>query len=253
MKFRPCIDLRDGKVVQIVGSTLNASSGTLVNFESDRGADYFATLFARDGLAGGHVIALGQGNHAAAIAALAAYPGGLHYGGGVTPANARIFLEAGASHVIATSYLFEDAVFSWSRLRALAKVVGRERLVVDLSCMRVQDDYVVMTNRWRDRTDLRIEAKTLAAIAEHCSEFLVHATEVEGKQGGIEERLVECLAHCAPLPTTYAGGVRSLLDLQRIRHLGQSRIDVTVGSALDLYGGTLPLVDVVSWFRELAV
>jgi phosphoribosylformimino-5-aminoimidazole carboxamide ribotide isomerase len=194
-------------------------------------------MFRRDGLEGGHVIMLGPGNEEAASEALGAFPGGLQIGGGIDAGNAAQWLERGASRVIATSFLFDDGVFSPERLERLVAAVGRERLVLDLSCARRDGRYRVMSNRWQTWTELAIDAETLASLAGSCSEFLVHAVEVEGKQAGPDLDLVELLAGATPIPTTYAGGIRSLADIEAIDRLGRGRLDFTVGSALDIFGG----------------
>jgi phosphoribosylformimino-5-aminoimidazole carboxamide ribotide isomerase len=237
--FRPCIDLHEGQVKQIVGGTLTDSGGGLrTNFVSDRPAAWYADLYRRDGLQGGHVIQLGPGNEAAARAALAAYPGGLHLGGGVTLDNARAWLDAGASHVIVTSWVFRDGHIEEDRLRALVASIGRERLVLDLSCRRRGQEYFVVTDRWQKFTQVTLGPESLARLAGSCAEFLIHAADVEGLCRGIDEELVARLADWSPLPTTYAGGARSLDDLERVTQLGRGRIDLTIGSALDIFGGT---------------
>jgi len=236
--FRPCIDLRNGRVVQIVGGTLTDSgAGTRTNFESDRPADWFARRYRDDGLTGGHVISLGPGNEEAARAALGAYPGGLHIGGGVTAANARAWLDAGASHVIVTSWVFREGRLDDERLRELVGIVGRDRLVLDLSCRRRGGDYFVVTDRWQKFTDLTVEKRTLERLSSSCAEFLVHAVDVEGLCRGIDRELVARLADATPLPTTYAGGASSMQDLVEVTEIGRGRIDLTIGSALDLFGG----------------
>lgn len=239
VRFRPCIDLHGGKVKQIVGGTLSdvRPEATVTNFESTRPPSFYADLYWRDGLEGGHVIMLGPGNEAAAREALGVHPGWLQAGGGITPANAADWLDAGAAKVIVTSFLFEQNEFSPERLEQIRRAVGRERLVVDLSCRRDGDTYRVACNRWQTLTRLELGPETLARIAEACSELLVHGVDVEGRQSGIEEDLIERLAAWSPLPTTYAGGVRSMADVLRVRELGRNRLDVTVGSALDLFGG----------------
>jgi phosphoribosylformimino-5-aminoimidazole carboxamide ribotide isomerase len=236
--FRPCIDLHAGQVKQIVGGTLSDDEGKLLtNFVASESAGWFARKFKQDGLLGGHVIMLGPGNDAAAREALAAYPGGLQVGGGISAANAAAWLDAGASHVIVTSWLFEQGVLSRDRLAALVSAVGRDRIVLDLSCRKRGDEYVVMTDRWQRFTDLVLSSSTLASLRSSCSEFLIHAVDVEGLSAGIDERLVELLAEWAELPTTYAGGARSIDDLARVQRLGRGRVDLTIGSALDLFGG----------------
>jgi phosphoribosylformimino-5-aminoimidazole carboxamide ribotide isomerase len=237
--FRPCIDLRGGKVVQIVGGSLNDSgTGVHTNFESAHPPAWFATRYREDDLRGGHVIALGPGNEAAAREALAAWPGGLQYGGGVNLDNAQGWLDAGAAQVIVTSWVFREGQLDWSRLQALSERVGPQRLVLDLSC-RVRDGrYWVVTDRWQNFTELALEPGTFERIAPFCSEFLVHAVDVEGLCRGIDPVLVEQLAAWCPLPSTYAGGAKSLEDLERVERIGSGRVDLTIGSALDVFGGT---------------
>lgn len=238
MRFRPCIDLHDGVVKQIVGSTLRDGAAPTENFVSAAPPAHFAALFRRDGLRGGHVVMLGPGNQDAATEALAAFPGGLQIGGGVDPSSARGWLERGASAVIATSYLFEQGELSRARLDALVAEVGPERLVLDLSCGRRDDRFFVKANRWQHFTQLEVNAATLAALAEHCAEFLIHAVDVEGKQRGPDRALIELLADAAPIPTTYAGGIASRADVELLVEAGRGRLDFTVGSALDLFGGS---------------
>jgi phosphoribosylformimino-5-aminoimidazole carboxamide ribotide isomerase len=240
MAFRPCIDLRGGKVVQIVGGTLTDAGVATVNYESELPPSYFASRYHADGLLGGHVIMLGSGNEAAALEALAAYPVGLQAGGGIRPDNALRYLDAGASHVIVTSYLFVDAAFSWERLAELTACVGRDRLVIDLSCRRSPDGaYYVATDRWQTVTSLRIDAAAIASLEPYCAEFLVHAADVEGKQAGIDEDLVRLLGTCVRIPTTYAGGAKALEDVARVEELSGGKLDLTIGSALDIFGGKL--------------
>ncbi len=237
--FRPCIDLHEGKVKQIVGGTLGDCAEALrTNFVSDRPAAWYAELYRRDGLRGGHVIMLGPGNEAEARAALAAYPGGLQVGGGVNVENAPGWLEAGASHVIVTSWVFREGRVDWARLDQLVSVIGRNRLVLDLSCRRRGAGYFVVTDRWQHFTELEISAGALSKLAGYCAEFLVHAVDVEGLCRGVDLELVRKLADWSPLPATYAGGARSLSDLEEVTRVGQGRIDLTIGSALDIFGGT---------------
>lgn len=237
--FRPCIDLHDGKVKQIVGGTLkDDGAGLRTNFVSDRPASWFAELYRRDGLKGGHVIKLGPGNDAAARAALAAYPGGLHLGGGVDAENAISWLEAGASHVIVTSWVFRDGQLDWERLKRLVGVIGKQRLVLDLSCRKRGADYFVVTDRWQKFTELTLSHETLARLAEFCDEFLIHAADVEGLCRGIDSELVGKLGEWTPIPTTYAGGAKSLADLEEVTRVGRGRVDLTIGSALDVFGGS---------------
>jgi phosphoribosylformimino-5-aminoimidazole carboxamide ribotide isomerase len=252
MRFRPCIDLHKGKVKQIVGATYadHAEGRLVTNFETDAPSTYFADLYRRDGLPGGHVIMLGEGNEAAALAALSAYPGGLQVGGGVNPDNARRFLDGGASHVIVTSYVFREGRIDRPRLIAMAAAVGRQRLVLDLSCTRIEGRYRIVTDRWQRTSEVVVDRELLADLGASCAEFLVHAAHVEGQQRGADAELVGLLGAASPLPVTYAGGVSSLADLDALRQAGAGRIDVTVGSALDIFGGALPYADVLAWHRR---
>lgn len=274
MKFRPCIDLHNGQVKQIVGSTLtdsknNGEDGASdpmkttttttslnTNFETDRPAADYAQMYRKDRLTGGHVIMLGPGNEEAAKAAIAAYPGGLQVGGGINDTNATEWLKAGASHVIVTSHVFFNGQIHMERLEELAKICGKDRLVLDLSCRQKPDDtkndndYYVVTNKWQSFTDYKVTPNNLQDLAAYCNEFLVHGVDVEGKQCGILEDLVSLLGDHSPIPVTYAGGVRSLEDLELVRQLGKDRVDATVGSALDCFGGKLKYSDVVAWHKD---
>ena len=249
MRFRPCIDLHQGRVKQIVGSTLASDQATLqTNFSSELPPSHYAHMYRRDNLRGGHIIMLGPGNEAAASEALSAWPGGMQVGGGITGDNALFWLDRGASHLIVTSHVFHDGLLDKERLNHLTRLVGKERLVLDLSCRWREDGYYVVTDRWQKFTGLRISPAVLEELAAFCDEFLIHAVDVEGKCMGIDTRLLELLATSVPVPTTYAGGVSSLADLERIRTSGKGRIDVTVGSALDIFGGSgLRYQDVVAY------
>jgi phosphoribosylformimino-5-aminoimidazole carboxamide ribotide isomerase len=249
--FRPCIDLHEGKVKQIVGGTWSDDPAMLrTNFVSQQSARWYAELYQSDGLKGGHVIMLGSGNETVAREALAAYPGGLHIGGGN---NARDWLEAGASHVIVTSWVFRNGQLDFDRVRALVAAIGRERLVFDLSCRRRDKDYWVVTDRWQKFTEFKINQSGLSRLAAFCAEFLVHAVDVEGLCGGVDLELVDRLAHAALIPTTYAGGARSMIDLDEVTRVGQGRIDLTIGSALDIFGGQgVRYKDAVAFNRKLA-
>ncbi|MDR9501423.1 MAG: phosphoribosylformimino-5-aminoimidazole carboxamide ribotide isomerase [Desulfurivibrionaceae bacterium] len=253
MKFRPCIDLHNGCVKQIVGSTLSDTSATglKTNFASSHSAAYYAEMYRRDGLTGGHVIMLGPGNVEAATEALVAYPGGLQIGGGITTENSSIWLARGASAVIVTSYVFKDGMIHEDRLRSLTREVGREHLVLDLSCRKKGDDYYIVTDRWQHFTDVIINKESLDYFSAFCSEFLIHAVDVEGKCAGIEAELTEKLGAWTPLPTTYAGGVKNIGDMERIFQLGKGKLDATVGSALDIFGGTtMTYAEAVAFHRS---
>jgi phosphoribosylformimino-5-aminoimidazole carboxamide ribotide isomerase len=230
--------LRDGRVVQIVGGTLSDNPATTrTNFVSEKPARWFAELYKRDGLNGGHVIMLGAGNETEARSALAAFPGGLQIGGGINSANALEWLDAGASHVIVTSWVFREGRADWTRLEELVKAVGKDKLVLDLSCRKRGGNYFVVTDRWQKFTELEVNAENLLKLAGSCSEFLVHAVDVEGLCRGIDRELVELLGKSSPIPVTYAGGANSISDLDEVTRLGQGKVDLTIGSALDIFGG----------------
>jgi len=235
--FRPCIDLHEGKVKQIVGGTLG-DAGLRTNFVSAQSAAWFAELYRRDDLFGGHVIMLGAGNDTEARTALAAFPGGLHIGGGINSENARGWLDAGASHVIVTSWVFREGRVDWAHLEELVKIIGKERLVLDLSCRKRGEDYFVVTDRWQKFTELVVNAETLKKFSTYCDEFLIHAVDVEGLCRGIDGELVAKLGAWSPIPMTYAGGANSLADLEAVTKLGQGKVDLTIGSALDIFGGS---------------
>jgi len=255
-RFRPCIDLHAGKVKQIVGSTLSDDPSVVpvTNFEASKSSAEFAVLYASHMLQGGHVIMLGPGNEQAAVEAVRAFPGGLQLGGGINPSNARGYLDAGASAVIVTSYVFYQGKLDASRLAELEAAVGAERLVLDLSCRRrtAGGPFFVVTDRWQKFTELEVNEPTLKALSAHCAEFLVHAVDVEGKQSGVEKELIEALGRWSPIPVTYAGGVSCIEDLQLVEQLSGGRVDVTVGSALDIFGGRLSYERVVEWDRQQA-
>ncbi len=237
---------------QIVGGSLSDTTQDVrTNFVSHRSSAEFAALYRRDALRGGHVVLLGPGNDAAARAALAAYPGGMQLGGGVNLDNAAGWLDAGASQVIVTSWLFRDGQLDFDRLLSLEHKIGKDRLVIDLSCRRRDAEYWVVINRWQTFTQVSLSREVLANLAEHCAELLVHAVDVEGLCLGVDTELVERLAADSPIPVTYAGGARSLSDLELVTRLGRGRVDLTIGSALDIFGGTgVRYADAVAFNRE---
>ena len=256
MDFRPCIDIHNGKVKQIVGGSLrDQGDAAAENYVSDRNADEYARLFQADGLTGGHVILLNpasspyyEADLAQARAALAAYPGGLQIGGGIRDTNAAAFLDMGASHVIVTSFVFSGGKMNEENLRKMTTAVGRGHLVLDLSCRYREDGYYICTDRWQHFTDVKLTAHLMAELADSCDELLVHGIGVEGSRAGIDRELVKLLSQ-SPLPVTYAGGVGTMADLAELRELGGGRVHVTVGSALDLYGGSLSYREVVNFCR----
>lgn len=257
MRFRPCIDIHNGKVKQIVGSSL-ADEGNQAkqNFESSKGAEYFAKLYQKDGLMGGHVILLNpassefyEATKAQAIHALKAYPGGLQIGGGITAENAEEYLEAGASHVIVTSYVFREGQIHWGNMQRLKEAVGKERIVIDLSCRKKGDGYYIVTDRWQKFTDVKLTVKVLEEIAVYCDEFLVHGVDVEGYAAGIDRELARLLGSYKGNSVTYAGGIGTMDNLQEFAEITQGNLDFTIGSALDLFGGNLSY-DVVKHFGK---
>lgn len=258
MIFRPCIDIHNGKVKQIVGASLkDAGDRAAENFVSDQDAVYYAKLYQEYGLKGGHVILLNgrdsdfyEATKRQAYLALSAYPGGLQAGGGITAENAADFIGAGASHVIVTSYVFQGGEILEENLKKLVQAVGKEHLVLDVSCRRRGDGYYIVTDRWQKETDIRITPRLLEELSAFCDEFLIHAVDVEGKKSGIEEELLKELAGWRGIPITYAGGVRDLEDLKRLKETGGGRIDVTIGSALSLFGGDLDFEEAVRYCGE---
>ncbi len=253
--FRPCIDLHEGKVKQLVGGTLGAAPSDLrTNFVSERSSVYYAELYRKDGLTGGHVIMLGPGNEEPGRAALKAYPGGLQIGGGITINNAASYLSDGASHVIVTSWVFQGGNVDTERLNGLVKAIGKNKLVLDLSCRKRGNDYYVVTDRWQKFTNMAINRKNLEKLAANCAEFLIHAVDVEGLCRGIDHELVEDLARWSPIPVTYAGGANSLADLEEVTRVGKGKIDLTIGSALDIFGGKgVRYEDVVAFNQRQSV
>lgn len=247
MEFRPCIDIHNGKVKQIVGGSLQDTGNfARENYVAEQDAAFFASLYREKRIKGGHIILLNsceseyyRFTREQAYAALRAYPGGMQAGGGITAENAADFLEAGASHVIVTSYVFREGRIDYQRLEKLVKAVGKDRLVLDLSCRKTAEGYRIATDRWQRLTDERVDVMLLERLAGYCDEFLVHAVDVEGRGGGIEEELARMLGEWSGRPVTYAGGVHSYEDLYLLKKLGKNRMNVTVGSALDLFGGNL--------------
>lgn len=247
MEFRPCIDIHNGKVKQIVGGSLRDEGDQAEeNFVARQDAAYFAELYRRSGLKGGHIILLNaqgseyyEASRGQAFAALRAYPGGLQIGGGITADNAEEYLQAGASHVIVTSYVFQDGRIHYDKLEKIMGTVGKEHLVLDVSCRKTGDGYLVVTDRWQKMTEEKVNAELLDRLSEYCDEFLIHAVDVEGRAQGIERNLAAMLGQWGKRPVTYAGGVHSYEDLHQLRDLGKARLNVTVGSALDLFGGSM--------------
>ena len=254
MRFRPCIDIHNGKVKQIVGGSLRDTGNQAEeNFVSEQDGVFYASLYKEKGLKGGHIILLNstdseyfQATRAQAFLALRAYPGGLQLGGGVNPNNAADYLNAGASHVIVTSYVFRDGRICWENLEKMVREVGREHLVLDLSCRKRADKYYIVTDRWQKFTEETVSLELMKKLGGYCDEFLIHAVDVEGKANGVEIPLAELLGEYEGHPVTYAGGVGSMKDIQTLKQASGGKVDVTVGSALDLFGGTIPFANLVS-------
>ena len=247
MKFRPCIDLHNGTVKQIVGGSLRDGHEPQTNFTAHHSPAWFAKTYATDQLTGGHIIKLGPGNDTAAREALAAWPGGLQIGGGINAENAATWLQAGAAKVIVTSWLFTHGEIDDLKLNQLTSEIGKEKIVIDLSCRIKDGRYHVVTDRWQTFSQTLVNGETLNEMSHYAAEFLIHAVDVEGKQAGIDQPLVELLAAHSPIPCVYAGGIRSMNDLTTIQSIADGKIDVTIGSALDLFGGSLPYQDVIAF------
>ncbi len=248
MKFRPCIDIHNGKVKQIVGGSLkDEGEQAITNFTADVDADYYAEKYKSDNLNGGHIILLNsvtseyfEETKKQAMLALQTYPKGLQIGGGVTAENAKEYLEAGASHVIVTSYVFKDGEIHWENLKKLVDTIGKKHIVLDLSCRKKEGQYYVVTDRWQKFTNVVVSTELLDQLAEYCDEFLIHGVDVEGKSSGVELELVQMLASWNRIPITYAGGIGSMEDLQEFKETCNGKLDFTIGSALDLFGGSIP-------------
>lgn len=258
MQFRPCIDIHNGKVKQIVGGSLrDQGDRAKENFVAEENAEYYAQLYRQDGLKGGHIIILNksdspyfEASKAQAKAALGAYPGGLQIGGGIGKENALEYLEAGASHVIVTSAVFQKGQISLEALKELSSMTGKERLVLDVSCRRRDNQYYIVTDRWQTFTEEVVSLDLLQRLSAYCDEFLIHGVDVEGKGSGMEEGLVRLLSGWKESPITYAGGISSFADLERFYELSGGSLDVTIGSALDLFGGNLKYKEVLEFMKK---
>ncbi len=258
MKFRPCIDIHNGSVKQIIGGSLkDAGDSAQENFVSGQDAAFYAGLYREKGIRGGHIILLNppsspyyEETKRQALSALLAYPQGMQAGGGITPENAAVFLDAGASHVIVTSYVFSEGLIRYDRLQALVKETGKEKLVLDLSVRSRGGRYYIVTDRWQKYTSVELTRQVLDELSGFCDEFLVHAVDVEGKSAGIEEPVAGLLGDWGKIPIAYAGGVHSFADLDKLKKLGKGRVDVTIGSALDLFGGQMAFADVLSYMER---
>ncbi len=258
MNFRPCIDIHNGKVKQLIGGSLKDKGNRAEeNYVSSKDSSYYARLYAKDELKGGHIILL---NSAAsdyyeetkkqAVNALGTYPQGFQIGGGITDKNAREYLEYGASHVIVTSFVFRNGKIDYDNLKKIYNIVGKDKLVLDLSCRKMEGNYRIATDRWQNMTEVVVNYELLNKLSEYCDEFLIHAVDVEGKVSGIEKELVQYLGQWKGIPMTYAGGIASFLDIEKLKSMGRGQLDFTVGSALDIFGGQLSYDDVVKYCRD---
>lgn len=259
MEFRPCIDIHNGKVKQIVGGSLkDEGNQAKENFVAEQDAAYFAEFYKKDKIRGGHIILLNPSDSSyyketkrQALLALHTYPGGMQVGGGIQAENAKEFIEAGASHVIVTSYVFRDGKVNYINLEKILAAVGKEHLVLDLSCRKKDGDYYIVTDRWQKFTEEKITPELLDKLKEYADEFLVHAVDVEGKASGIEVPLAEMLGDWGRIPITYAGGVGSFEDLKQLKEYGKGRLNVTIGSALDLFGGRMAYKEVLQYINQV--
>lgn len=258
MEFRPCIDIHNGKIKQIVGGSLNDQEEKAVeNFVSEQDGAYYARFYRDRQIKNGHIILLNkkdsdfyEATKKQALLALQTYPKGLQIGGGITPENAEEFIRAGASHVIVTSYVFQDGMLNYKHLDNMVKAVGKQRLVLDLSCRKKDESYYIVTDRWQKFTDLQLDLDLLDNLSEFCDEFLVHGVDVEGKAAGIDESLVFMLGKFNKCPITYAGGVHNFEELKKLKILGNNKVHVTIGSALDLFGGPMKFEEVLQYINE---
>lgn len=257
MEFRPCIDIHNGKVKQIVGGSLrDEANAASENFVSQQNAAFYAEFYKKNQIKGGHIILLNpvesefyEATKQQAMEALRAYPGGLQVGGGIHADNAEEYLNAGASHVIVTSYVFKGGKIQYEHLKKLVDKVGKARLVLDLSCRKRNGVYYIVTDRWQKYTEVILNEDTLEKLAAYCDEFLIHAVDVEGKASGIEEQVAAMLGEWGKIPITYAGGVHNFEDLEKLKKLGRDKVNVTIGSALDLFGGNMKFEEVIEYMK----
>lgn len=258
MQFRPCIDIHNGKVKQIVGSSLkDEGNHAKENFVSTNDASYFADLYKKNKLKGAHVIMLNakdseyyEATKAQAMIAVQTYPGALQVGGGITAENAKEYIDKGADKVIVTSYVFKDGEVQYANLQRLVEVVGKEHIVLDLSCRKRDGKYYIVTDRWQKFTNVEVTYDVLDELSSYCSEYLIHAVDVEGKQQGIDKALISYLGNWDGIPITYAGGIHTYEDIDLIQTLGHGKIHVTVGSSLDLFGGSLEFEKLVQLMKK---
>lgn len=260
-RFRGCIDIHAGQVKQIVGGSLHQDDTTAIddpklstNFISKLPSSHYASLYRDNDVRGTHVIKLGSNpeNDRAAKEALMAWAGGMQIGGGINIDNAQSWLDCGASHVIVTSWLFPDGGLSLERSEALVQRIGRDKIVIDLSCrikvVEGSEKWFVAMDKWQTMTSFELNKENITMLEQYCAEFLVHAADVEGLCQGIDTHLVRRLGEWCTIPVTYAGGARSINDLSIVDELSQGKVDLTYGSSLDIFGGELvKFEDCASW------
>lgn len=255
MRFRPCIDIHNGCVKQIVGGSLqDADDKVRENFVAEQDAAYYANLYKKLGLSGGHIILLNDvkspyydATKEQALLALEAFRGGMQVGGGINSDNAIGYLNEGATHVIVTSYVFNDGVVNMDNLRLLHNKIGSEHIVLDLSCKKQDGKYYVATNRWQKLTEVEVNEKLFDRLKNYCDEFLIHAVDVEGKANGIDSDIAALLGKLEGMKVTYAGGIADFSDLDKLKKLGCEKVDFTVGSALDIFGGSMSFEKVCNY------
>lgn len=252
MKFRPCIDIHNGIVKQIVGGSLNKDSmKARENFVAKQSAKHYAKKYKKDGLTGGHIIMLNSLDSPAyeetkkqAIKALKAYPNAMQVGGGINDRTANEFIRAGATHVIVTSFVFFQGRINYMNLEKLKTAVGADKIVLDLSCRKRDGDYYVVTDRWQNFTEEKVGPELFEKLENYCDEFLVHGVDVEGRRSGMDEELVRILARYEGKPITYAGGISKLEQIDKLKEASGGKLDFTIGTALDIFGGNLPYDEV---------
>lgn len=149
----------------------------------------------------------------------------------------------------------------------------KSKLVLDLSCRRKGDTWFVAMDKWQTITDMEVNqgeyppplpplckgsiwltatpTESISLLEPYCSEFLIHAADNEGLQRGIDQELVTKLAQWCSIPVTYAGGGRSIEDLELVNTSSGGKVDLTIGSALDIFGGSgVSFEDCVRWNKE---
>lgn len=255
MTFRPCIDIHNGQVKQIVGSSLRDKGDKATeNFVATNDASFYARLYKEHNLKGAHVIMLNskdseyyEATKAQALLALSEYKDSLQVGGGIDDKNAKFFIDNGASHVIVTSFAFKDGRIQYENLAALVKAVGKEHIVLDLSAGKKDGEYVIVTDRWQKYSEVNITINLFTQLSSYCDEFLVHGIDTEGLKKGPDMELIKILSDVSgkiATPITYAGGIANTNHIKMIEELSEGKLNYTIGSALDIFGGSLSFEEV---------